>query len=133
VGRTESGGRLDDQRDCLLRRHLALALDARGERLPAQQLHHQIRDAVLRDAGVEDLDDVGVADGVGRTRFVDETRERLLVVAQLGPQHFDRHLAADAGVFSEIHRAHSTLAEESGGAVVAEALADHGAGVYRLL
>ena len=73
-----------------------------------------------------------MANGVGRTRFVDETRERLLVVSQLGPQYLDRHLAADAGVFSEIHGAHSTLAEESGGAVVAKALADHGGAVYRL-
>src|SRR5208283_6066920 len=87
---------------------------------------------VVRDPGVEDLDDVGVANGIGRARLVDETCECLLVVAKLAAQHLDGHLAADAGVFGKIHGPHSALSEQGGSAVVAEALANHSAAAYRL-
>jgi len=96
-----------------------------AQALALEQLHHQVGRAVLAHPGVEDLDDVGVADGVRRARLVEQPAEHLLVGHVLTVEHLHRHPTTDARVLGQVHGAHSPLPQERQDAVVPELLADH--------
>ena len=97
----------------------------RAQALALQQLHHQERRAVREHAGVEDLDDVRVADRVGGARLVEEPRQQVLVARVVLVQNLDRDAAADAGVLGQVNRAHPALSQQRDGAIIPELFPDH--------
>jgi hypothetical protein len=70
-------------------------LDARGQRLALQELHHQEGDAVLPDAEVENLDDVGMLDASRRPRLALEAPDDLGIGRVGGEQAFDGDTPVD--------------------------------------
>ncbi len=81
------------------------ALDELGERDAADQLHHQERRFLLF-AEVEDLHHIGVVDGRGETRFVQEHVDESTFVAQRWQQDFHCEQTAEAGHAATTHGEH---------------------------
>ena len=124
VGRRESLGRFVGNADDLVERQ-GPSLNAVCERLPLDQLHHdQRRIAHVFDA--EDLADEGVIQRRGGTGLAQESLPLPAVVAELGEQCLDRHVAPEHGVPGAIHRSHASLAEEGQDVVGADRPSDQG-------
>jgi hypothetical protein len=101
----------------------ARALQARGQRLAFEQLHHDA--VVVRELPeVGDLDDVGVADVVHEPCFGEEARDRLLVLGDVRVQDLDRRLAADQRMAGQVDLPHPTFPEQGGDHVGADRLTD---------
>ena len=100
----------DPQRARLVAADAADALDVVAQALPAQELHHDVRAAVV-DVAVEHLDDAGVLDHRRRARLGEEAADQLGRVAEVAQQEFDRRLARDVLVLGEIDLAHAPLTE----------------------
>jgi hypothetical protein len=83
----------------------------RAQRLTRQPLHHEVAPPAERLAEREDIDDVGMADLVDDTRFVDEARHRDRVRAQLFLEHLDRGALADHRMDGREHDPHPADAE----------------------
>jgi hypothetical protein len=94
----------------------------RGERVPhvgellrevvaVEVLHHQEEAAVGELAGVEDLDDVGVADRGGDAGLGLEAAGDEAVAGPLAVQDLDGDAAADRQVLGEVDGAHAAGAE----------------------
>jgi GMP synthase PP-ATPase subunit len=73
-----------------------------------------------RVANVMDRDDVRMVQRRRRPGFTDEPGLAVLVVGDVGRQDFQRDAAAEADVLSEIHLAHTALAEGTENLVVSE-------------
>src|SRR5262249_48557390 len=104
--------------------------EARGQALALEQLHHDVDDeaaaSLLDSPEVDDVDDVLVADVVGRLGLVEEARGQHLVADQLLEQHLDGDALADERMLAEVDGAHATLADLGFDLVVADARADQG-------
>ena len=87
---------LDQDVGDALDRELLLAREHVIERLALEQLHREVEPAVGRAAEVVDLDDVLVVDLGDRRRLAPEPLDREVVARQLGVEHLDRDLAAQA-------------------------------------
>src|SRR5438105_768600 len=59
-----------------------------------------------------DGDDVGVVEPGGGLRLLLKAPHHLLVLRDVGRQHFDRHLALEREVVRQEHRAHPTLPQQ---------------------
>jgi hypothetical protein len=99
------------------------ALQPRPQRLPVEELHHDVRAAVDVAAEVVDLDDPRALDRAGGARLVEESREHLLIRGQLRLQYFDGGAPAERGVLGEIDSAHPAAAQLLDDDVRAERLA----------
>src|SRR5437016_1266114 len=56
-------------------------------------------------------EDVWMVQGAGGLRFLLKTRHALLIGREIGRQNFDRNLAADLRIESQIHFSHSALSD----------------------
>ncbi len=72
-----------------------------------------------------DGNDVGVVEGRHRLGLTTKSFEPFGVGGDLRRQHFDRHLAIEAGVAGKPHLAHPTLAKLFEDLVVEQSVADH--------
>jgi hypothetical protein len=90
----------------------AAPLDQMSEVLAREQLLHDERRAVVLLADVENVDDVRVADEVGRTGLAHEPLHDGAVLGVLRPEHLDRDGAADVLVHRAIDVAHAAAPEE---------------------
>jgi len=108
-----------------LREPAAALLQALGQRLAFQVLHHQVEAARGRLADVEDLHHAGVVDGVDRARLVDEAAHHVLALGVLGQKELDRDTAVDAGLERFVDRAHPALADQPQYLIVPELAANH--------
>ena len=104
------------------------ATEPRGERLAVEELHDEVNDVLaelaLHLAEVDDVDDVRVADVVHRLRFMEETRDDVLLRGQLLEQDLDGNTLADERVLAEVDGAHAALAELGLDLIIPDALAD---------
>ncbi len=73
-------------------------------------LHHDVG-ALVGDPGVDDVDDVGVADLVHRLRFEEETPRQVFARCEVGSQELDGDHAPGERVLGAKHLAHTTSAE----------------------
>ena len=88
------------------------ALDPLGQRLAAKQLHDDESDAVIGEAGVEDLHDVralGGARGLGLAR---EPPSRLTLLGVLGIEDLDCHALLDGRVDGLVNAPHPATADQ---------------------
>jgi hypothetical protein len=88
-------------------------------------VHELIGDEVRarRVTDVVNRDDVRMIQRRRRPGFADEPGQAVLIVGRCGRQHFQRDLAAETDVLSEIHLAHPALAEGTDDLVVPESCA----------
>src|SRR5262249_29831489 len=89
------------------------------EALALEELHHQIRRAILRLSHVVDIDDGSVLDLAASARLQEEAIERLLVLRERGEQEFDREVAIRELIPRSPNRPHPSRSEESKEAVLA--------------
>ena len=122
VGHRESLGRFVGDADDLVERQ-GSSLNAICERLPLDQLHHDER-GVARVFDAEDLADEWVIQRRGGAGLAQESLPLPAVVAELGEQCLDRHVAPEHGVAGAIHRSHASLAEEAQDVVGADRSSD---------
>ena len=128
------------------RRHLDADVDRRRgvegtascEVAERPAVHELVGDEVRarRVADVVNRDDVRVIQRRRRPGFADESGQAVRVAGKGGWQHLQRHLAAEADVLSEIHLAHSALAEGTDDLVMPESCAlaqAHGIGALYLM
>jgi hypothetical protein len=125
VGGLEGAGDLDAEGRDLGRRQGAAGRQELAQARPGQELHHQVRLAVV-DAQVEDRDHPGVSQGRQRARLgleagVEDRRRHAVEVADA----LDRDLAAEPIVVGPHDRAHRAGADRGPDAVAA----DHRAGL----
>ena len=109
--RERVGDAADDQRR--LRRRRAPAFLAQLAQVAAlEQLHRDVG-ALVADAGVEDGDDVRMAEAAGRARLVQEQRvERLaLLLGDLDVERLDRDQARQQRIVRREDRAEAAFAE----------------------
>jgi hypothetical protein len=76
------------------------------------QRHHQIQLPVIVFPGVMDRDDVRFGQPGGGVGLAAKPFPIPRLVAQLGGQHLDRHVAADHGVVGFVHLAHAALTDQ---------------------
>ena len=105
VRRLERVGELESPFDQLIRRHLLA--DARVERPALEQLHHEIRTALVL-ADVIDRADVRMVDRRDGARLTVEPFERDRVAGDGRRKDFDRDVAIEPGVAGAIDFAHAT-------------------------
>ena len=85
--------------------------DPLRQQLPFQQLHHEVRDAAVRDVEVEHLDDVRVAQRRRDLRFLLEARERVAVAHEAAMKQLHREAAGQARMSGEVDLAASAFRE----------------------
>ncbi len=98
-----------------------------AQRLAVQQFRDR-EQLIVVNAGVEDRQDVGVAQRGHRLRLALEARPPRRVVRKTRGQHFDRHVALKAGVAGTINFTHSTGTERTDDLVRSQP----GAGIHRV-
>jgi hypothetical protein len=86
-------------------------VEGHAEVVPVQQLLHEEGRAVFGRGDVEDVDHVGVPDGVGGAGLAYEAGDGLAAAAELGPQELDRHLAIHHLVDGAVHVTHASAAK----------------------
>ena len=111
VGRRQAAGHLDREVSRLAPGQ-ALPRQPPPQRLPFQKLRDQVGQALVRAHVVEDHD-VGVVELAGRSGLLFEAVQPVGVACGGGQQHLERDVAADPGVMSAVHFAHSPRPEES--------------------
>ncbi len=108
----QSLGDLGGQTERLLERQRTLS-QRFPERVALQVLlHHEV--GAVFDAYVMNGCDVRVVQSSGSSCLLLEAGEALGARGELGGQHLDGHLAAQARVLGEIHLAHAARAEQLG-------------------
>ena len=133
VGDLEGAGDVGGDAGGLARGEGPVLAQDRGEVLALDELHDDVR-ARRVFAEVEHGDDVRVAERRRGPRLVAEAREEVGVLAELGPQELDRHVALELRVARPVDRGHAALAEQLEQAVAsAEGAPDLGHGVCHLL
>jgi len=88
------------------------------------ELHREVRHTPIA-TGLDDVDDVVVAQLRDGACLTFETRTRLGVRGDLGPEQLERDLAAERALLREVHRAHSAFAEARDQPVVRERFERH--------
>ena len=88
-----------------------VAAELGGQGPPAQQLHHQVEDAVLGLTEVDDLDHARLVEPAGEPGLAQEALGGLAIVGQLGVHDLDRDLAIDRQLDRAVDRAHAALAQ----------------------
>ena len=101
-----------------------LGLNAMLEGLPLQKLHHD-KGLAFVFADFENGADVRVVERRSRARLALEALERLGVPGQIFGQKFERHKAAERGVFGFVHHSHSAAAQLFQNSIVRYGLPDH--------
>jgi hypothetical protein len=86
-------------------------LEPRPQRLPVQQIHHQVQSAVVEPTDREHVHDVGMIDLIDGAGLAQEPLGRRWPTRQLAAQDLDRHPLADQRVASGVDLAHPTGAE----------------------
>jgi len=84
------------------------------DQLAQRESVHKLHRDEMRAFVVADLingGDVGMVPRCSSVRLWHKAAHAILIGRQLGRQNFQRHLAVQAGVISEIHLAHSTCAD----------------------
>jgi hypothetical protein len=109
---------LSHQRRKLVRHHSAALLDPAGQRFAVQKLHDDVAIAIRKNAEVEHLQDVIVADPSGCLRLALETLHHFGVAGERGVQHLDRDAAIDAHVLAFEHGTHAALADGADDAIL---------------
>ena len=82
-----------------------------GERLADEQLHHEVRRAVVELAEIVDGDDRRMVDRCRRARLLEEARGEHGVGREIAAQHLHREQAIERDVTDLVDRAHAALAE----------------------
>ena len=118
VRRRERRQHLPDDHARLVRSERGAAGDALAQRLAAQKLHHQ-EGLVLGEPGVEDLDDVLVADFRGRACLAGEAPHRLGHPCEVRVEHLDRHVPPHGEVLGLVDGPHASLAQQANDAIAA--------------
>src|SRR5262245_17179700 len=90
-----------------------------AEALPVHELHREKRSLGL-EADVVNRHDVGMIQGRGRTGFLLEAGEALLLPCELRGQNFERDLATEPGVSAPIDFPHASGAERRENLIGAE-------------
>ena len=83
-----------------------------AEVLAAEQLHHEVRAAVVA-ARVEHRDDVRALDGAHRARLAREPRDDVLVGRELRVDELDRDALAEPDVLGLVDGAHAAMTDET--------------------
>jgi hypothetical protein len=99
-------------------------LQARAQRLPLDELGHQVGQPVGQAAAGEQVDDARVMELARRPRLVQEAVDRRLVLADRPAQHPDRRPAAVLGMLREIHPAERVLAGQVADFEIVDVLSD---------
>jgi hypothetical protein len=128
VGGVERVGDLLADADHVGDGQATLLVDQVAEGRALDQLHHDVRDAVVV-ARVVGGDDVGVRETGGGDRLVAEAGPGALVGGEVGPQDLDRHPAREDGVVGHPHGRHAPARDRRHEAVAA---AEDGAGCGQL-
>jgi hypothetical protein len=102
--------------------------DPFGQALALQEFHHHVRHAVGQEAHVDDVDDVGVVDGVGGARLIEKALDVIGVGRALRLENLDGRLAPQERMLREIDRPHPTLTQQLSHLVVVDFLPDHNVG-----
>ena len=110
VGARERARDLDHDGQRAAERHGPFA-DGVRERGALEQLHHEVRGAVLALALVEDLDDVGVREPLGRLRLAAEALAHDAVLAERRVEDLHRARPVDQLVARPVDGGHAPLAE----------------------
>ena len=82
-----------------------------AQALAARKLHHDVG-AVVADAVIINLNNVGMAQRGGRSRLSAKALPHLFVAAQGREQQFDRHRAIQTQLCSLEHRAHPAATDQ---------------------
>ena len=99
---------LDQDLDHAVGHHLVLEGEV-AEANAIEALHHDVRATVLERAGLEDIDDVGMADPIDDSRLELDPLDRDAVRKELVHQ-LERGAFADLLVGHGVHGAHATAA-----------------------
>src|ERR1700733_7732095 len=97
---------------------LLLALESTRDRFAFEQLHDDVRDAVVRSLHVHHLDDVGALDLSRDTRLAKEAFDQACPTREVGVQHLDGHARPEPLVMRFEDRSHSAIAEKAHEAVL---------------
>jgi len=89
-----------------------------------QKLDEDVGCAVGGPPSVKHIDDVGMLDGTGRTRFVEEPANQLCIPCQLGVQDLDGGTAVDERILDQVHLPKAALTEQPNHTVISKELAD---------
>ena len=93
------------------------------QRHALEKLHEDVGCAFGRHAGIEHLDDVGMANGTGSSCLVEESPYRFPILGQGQVQDFDGCRAFDEWILGKVDLAETARAEQLNDAVVSEELA----------
>ncbi len=107
----ERARQLDADLDDVLGRHRLVRLQRLGERLPLDELHRDVRMALVF-ADVEHRHDVGVRKHAGALRLAQEPAVVLAVEAQLRLEELDRQRPVDLGIVGLVHAGHRPFADD---------------------
>ena len=118
VGGSDSGQKGRKDRDDLVVAERA-PFESLAQRLPRHHLHHEVRRPGKTQSKVVDRDDVGVSQLGHQLRFALEALHRLVVLAQLAVENFDRHFATELLVESRVDRAHGSRSQDAVKSVLA--------------
>jgi len=95
-------------------------LEPRRERLPIEQLHHDVRAAKRGLAEVEDLNDARAADRGRCLGFVEEPLHHAGVPRQLGQQHLDDDAVTERLVAADVDYTHAARAQLTHNSIISE-------------
>ena len=109
----QAGGELDGDRQRLLGGERAVAAEARGQGLAAEQLHVQEWRALRRLDHVEDATDVGMGHAVRELDLAAKPLERARVTRDLGADGLERDAIVEQQVFGLVDLAHAALGDEA--------------------
>ena len=96
-----------------------LPVDDARQRLPLEELHHDVRVTVGRAIDVDDLHDVGAADLGRDARLLQEALDEPGAARELRVQHLDGDAGPQDGVQRLVDRAHPAVPEDADEPVLA--------------
>jgi hypothetical protein len=111
VDRGQTAAHLRPEVDAALPAHRPPAPDLLVERVPGDQVEHQV-DAVVEGQQVVQGDDVGVPDAGERPGLAQEARQQVPLTGELRQQGLDRDLALQAPIVGAVDRPHAAGAEQ---------------------
>jgi len=125
VRRLERRGRLAHHSERVLRRARPGASPL-PERLPVDKLHRHVERA-LGLAEIVDHDNVGVIEGRGGARFVEQAFPARVVVRELGRKHLDREASSENRILGQEDATHPALPDRLQDPVPSHRSPDHDA------
>jgi hypothetical protein len=124
VRRIQRVGDLRADRHRLSQWNSFFPLEAVGQRLALQVLHHEVELALRRVAEVRDVHDVLVPDLIDRLGLGDEPRDDVGILRQLRVDRLHGDLLPDDRVLRQVHHPHAPLSELGGNLVVSDRVPD---------